>query len=54
MKNALGRFFIDIQIRKSVRAEEFTYSKMALTDYADDTAVAQDYRELTKRLVEYY
>lgn len=54
MKNALGRFFIDIQIRKSVRAEEFTYSKMTLTDYADDTAVAQDYRELTKRLVEYY
>lgn len=54
LKNALGRFFIDIPIRKSVRAEEFTYSKMVLTDYADDSAVAQDYRELTKRLVEYY
>lgn len=54
MKKALGRFFIDIQIRKSVRAEEFTYSKMTLTDYANDSTVAQDYRDLTKYLMERY
>ncbi len=54
MKKALGRFFIDIQIRKSVRAEEFTYSTKTLTDYANDSGVAQDYRNLTKYLVEHY
>lgn len=54
MKKALGRFFIDVQIRKSVRAEEFTYAKTALTDFANSSAIADDYRKLTKYLVEHY
>lgn len=54
MRKALGRFFIDIQIRKSVRAEEFTYSKTTLTDYAIDSNVANDYRKLAEYLIEQY
>lgn len=54
VKNALGRYFIDIQIRKCIRAEEVTYSKKALTDFAENSTVAQDYKKLTKFLVDNY
>lgn len=53
-KKALNRYFIDIQIRKSVKAEEVTYSKKALTDFANYSTVAQDYMKLTKFIVENY
>lgn len=53
-KSALKESFIDIQIRKSVRAEEIGYIHKALTEYASDSKVALDYRQLTQFMIEHY
>lgn len=53
-KNALGNKFIDVPIRKSVRAEEIGYIHKALTEYAGNTKIAGDYRALTKYMIENY
>ena len=54
LKSALGRYFIDIQIRKCVKAEEVTYSKKALTDYAKSSTVVQDYNALTEYIINHF
>lgn len=53
-KKALKEKFIDIQIRKSVRAEEIGYIHKALTEYADNSKIACDYRKLTQFMIENY
>lgn len=52
MKQTLGKCFIDIPIRKCVRAEEITYAKKVLTDFSAGSTVAKDYHKLTDFLVE--
>lgn len=54
MQLALNENFIDIQIRKSVRAEEIGYAHKTLTDYAGNTKIADDYRKLTKYMIKNY
>lgn len=53
-RKALGNKFIDIPIRKSVRAEEIGYVHKALTEHAGNTKIADDYRTLTKYVIENY
>lgn len=52
--NALKENFIDIQVRKCVRAEEIGYAHKALTDYAPNSTTAEDYRTLAKYIIENY
>lgn len=54
LRNALRENFIDIQIRKSVRAEEIGYIHKTLTDYAGNTKIADDYRKLTQYIIKNY
>lgn len=54
LQGALKKRFIDIQIRKSVRAEEIGYIHKALTEYAPDANVSNDYRRLTEFMIKNY
>lgn len=54
MKQVMGKRFIDIQIRKCVKAEESTYFYKPITDYAPKSTVASDYRKLTDYIITNY
>lgn len=51
MKQAMGERYIDIPIRKSVKAEEMTYAGQALADYAPAATASEDYRRLVRYLL---
>lgn len=53
-KSTLKNRFIDIQIRKSVRAEEIGYIHKTLTEHAGESKIADDYRKLTQFMIENY
>jgi chromosome partitioning protein len=51
MRSVMGDKYIDIPIRKCVRVEEMTYEHKALGDHAGKSTAAEDYRKLTRYLL---
>lgn len=54
MSNVMPDLYIDIQIRKSVKAEEMTYEHRALSDYASSANASVDYRKLVDYIIAKY
>ena len=54
MSGVMPDLYIDIQIRKSVKAEEMTYEHRALADYASSANDSVDYRKLVDYIVAKY
>lgn len=54
MQTQMGDKYIDIPIRKCVKAEEMTYEHRALSDYAKKATATLDYKELARYIVANY
>ncbi len=54
MKTVMGDKYIDIPIRKCVKAEEMTYCYKPITDYAPKSTTSEDYRKLTEYIITNY
>lgn len=54
MKESMGNKYIDIPIRKCVKAEEMTYEHRALSDYARKATATLDYKALAEYIITNY
>lgn len=54
MCDQMGSTYIDIPIRKCVKAEEMTYEHKALSDYAPKSTVSLDYKALADHIIKHY
>lgn len=52
MITQMGDKYIDIPIRKCVKAEEMTYEHRALSDYAPKATATIDYKKLAEHIIE--
>ncbi len=54
MASVMGEQYIDIPIRKSVKAEEMTYERRALSDYASKEKITEDYRAFVDYIIAHF